>query len=89
MPLGLSTAFLVKAARADAAPSRAWRGADCWLLLQPMGSASHSKVSEILPRPERMWRAPPCVGWLHGIPADPPSPSGCAMESRQDHILPA
>lgn len=22
-----------------------------------------------------------------GIRADPPSPSGCAMESRQDHIL--
>lgn len=80
--------FLVKAASGTRCPVQGLEGADCWLLLQPMGPASHSKVSKIPPRPERMWRAPPCVGRLpEAGPGWPSLAPGCAMGSRQAHIL--
>lgn len=50
-------------------PVQDLEGADCWLLLQPMGSASHSKVSEIRPHPERMWAPRPA--WAGFMKRDP------------------
>nr|XP_012303293.1 uncharacterized protein LOC105714024 isoform X2 [Aotus nancymaae] len=66
---------------------------------QPTQLGSHVKASKILPHPERMWQGPALCGlaaWSTGRPpvgscgipwAEPPSPSGCAVESRQDHIF--
>lgn len=60
-------------------------------LLQPTGSVSIARCPKSCPtmrgcgKSHPMWAGFMSAGPSCGIRADPPLPSGCAMESRQDH----